>query len=69
LERLPVARWDGRSAELYGTSSRIRITATQNTTRGGQEQVYDGTTFNFWLQARLSGDTRLARAYEKRFRV
>jgi len=62
------ARWDGRSAKLYGDSSRIRITATQNTTRGGQEQVYDATTFNFWLQAKLSGKPVLARDYEKRFR-
>lgn len=61
------ARWDGRSAKLYGESSRIRIQATQNTTRGGQEQVYNATTFNFWLQAKLAGNTRLARAYEKRF--
>lgn len=43
------AQWDGRSTKLYGTSSRIRITATQNTTRGGQEQLNDATTFNFWL--------------------
>jgi hypothetical protein len=61
------ARWDGRSARLYGESSRVRIQATQNTTRGGQEQVYNATTFNFWLQARLANDTRLARFYEKRF--
>ncbi|MFL5877312.1 MAG: hypothetical protein ACJ75Q_08705 [Gaiellaceae bacterium] len=63
------ALWDGRSAELYGTSSRIRIQATQNTTRAGQEQLYDATTFNFWLQARLTGDAQLARDYEKRYRV
>ena len=63
------ALWDGRSAELYGTSSRIRIQATQNQTRGGQEQVYDGTTFNFWLREKLTGDARLARAYENRFRL
>jgi hypothetical protein len=62
------ARWDGDSTKLYGTSSRIRILATQDTTRGGQEQVYDATTFNFWLQARLTGNAKLARAYEKRFR-
>ena len=31
------ARWDGDSAKLYGTSSRIRIEATQADTRGGQE--------------------------------
>jgi hypothetical protein len=62
------ARWDGRSAKLYGDSSRIRIIATQNTTRGGQEQIYDATTFNFWLQAKLTGNAVLARGYEKRFR-
>lgn len=61
------ALWDGRSARLYGQSSRIRIEATQNTTRGGQEQLYNATTFNFWLQAKLANDTRLARGYEKRF--
>jgi len=62
------ALWDGQSAKLYGTSSRIRIAASQKETRGGQEQVYDGTTFNFWLREKLAGDTRVARAYEKRFR-
>lgn len=61
------ARWDGRSAKLYGTSSRIRLTATQNTTRGGQEALYNATTLNFWVQATLGGKTALARAYEKRF--
>jgi hypothetical protein len=63
------ALWDGRSAKLYGTSSRIRIEATQNTTRGGQEQLYDATTFDFWLQAKLTDNARLARDYEKRFRL
>ena len=62
------ALWDGRSTKLYGTSSRIRIAATQNTTRGGQEQLYDATTFNFWLQAKLTNNPKLARGYEKRFR-
>lgn len=63
------ALWDGHSAKLYGDSSRIRINATQSTTRGGQQQLYDATTFNFWLQARLTGDAQLARDYEKRYRV
>ena len=62
------ALWDGRSAKLYGTSSRIRIAATQDTTRGGQEQLYDATTFNFWLQATLTHNPKLAVGYEKRFR-
>ena len=61
------ALWDGRSTRLYGESSRIRIQATQSTTGGGQEQLYNATTFNFWLQARLKHDARLAGLYEKRF--
>jgi hypothetical protein len=62
------ALWDGRSARLYGQSSRIRVIATQNTTRGGQDRIYDATTFNFWLQAKLTNQAALARAYQKRFR-
>jgi hypothetical protein len=62
------ALWDGQSTKLYGTSSRIRIAATQNTTRGGQEQLYDATTFNFWLQAKLTHNPKLAVGYQKRFR-
>lgn len=63
------ALWDGHSAKLYGESSRIRVTATKDQTRAGQEQLYDATTFNFWLQAKLTGKTALARAYEGRFRI
>ena len=63
------ALWDGRSAKLYGASSRLRLAATELETRGGQVQVYEGTTFNFWLRARLEGDARLARAYVNRFPI
>lgn len=63
------ALWDGRSTKLYGDSSRIRIQATQATTRGGQEQLYDATTFNFWLQAKLTHNQKLAVGYQKRFRL
>src|SRR5215470_17019251 len=63
------ALWDGRSTKLYGTSSRIRSLATQATTRGGQSQLYDATTFNFWLQATLTHNAKLALGYQKRFRA
>lgn len=63
------ALWDGHSAKLYGTSSRIRIQATQAETRAGQEQLYDATTVNSWLQAKLTGDNRLASKFEERFRI
>jgi hypothetical protein len=63
------ALWDGRSTKLYGDSSRIRIQATQKTTRGGQEQLYDATTFNFWLQAKLTNNPKLELGYQNRFRL
>ena len=62
------ARWDGREAELYGTSSRLRLTATQDSTRGGQQQLYDITTFNAWVGPYLHGDQKLAAVFEARFR-
>lgn len=62
------ARWDGQSAQLYGTSSRIRIEATQADTRGGQEQLYDANTVSFWIEAHVKGETKLADEYESRFR-
>ena len=63
------ALWDGESSRLYSTSSRIRINASQDATRGGQQQLYDGLTFDFWLQAKLSGAEQLARSFQKRFRL
>lgn len=63
------ARWDGQEATLYGRSSKIRVMATEKETRAGQERLYDTSTFNFWLQARLSGNRKLAAAYQKRFRA
>src|SRR5690242_6030105 len=62
------ALWDGRTTKLYGTSSRIRISATQASTRGGQQVLYDATTFNFCLQATLTHNSKLACGYLKRFR-
>jgi hypothetical protein len=61
------ARWDGREAKLYGDSSRIRFAATFANTRGGQKQIYDSTTVNSWLNAKLTGNEKLAGAYRRRF--
>jgi hypothetical protein len=62
------ARWDGRETELYGQSSRLRITATMAQTAAGQQQLYDALTLNGWLAATLNGNRRLAAAYSARFR-
>lgn len=63
------ARWDGRQAHLYGLSSQYRLQGSQAATRGGQLQLYDATTFSFWLQSSTSGDREAARILERRFRL
>ncbi len=63
------ARWDGRQAHLYGLSSKYRLLASQAATRGGQEEIYDTTTFSFWLQAKTTADTEAELAFAKRFRL
>jgi hypothetical protein len=62
------ARWEGNQAELYGESSRLRVTAEGLATLAGQERLYDTTTFNSWLDARSRGDRRLSQFLERRFR-
>ena len=61
------ARWDGRQAELYGTSSTMRNEADQALTLGGQQRLLDVTTFNTWIEARNEGRDDLAALYERRF--
>ncbi len=61
------ARWDGRQAELYGTSSTIRSEADQALTLGGQQRLLDVMTFNTWIEARNEGLDDLAALYERRF--
>jgi hypothetical protein len=63
------ALWDGRSANLYGQSSRIRINATADSTRAGQLQLYDAITLNSWLGAKFAGQESVAREFQKRFRL
>src|SRR5215472_1363616 len=62
------ARWDSNSAQLYGESSRLRTMAAQHQNTAGQLTLYDTTTFDFWLQASVRGDTQLASLFEARFR-
>jgi hypothetical protein len=61
------ARWDGRQAELYGTSSTMRNEADQALTLGGQQRLLDITTFNTWIEAQNEGRDDLAALYERRF--
>jgi hypothetical protein len=61
------ARWDGRQAFLYGTSSRMRIEGDETMTLGGQQKLLDVSTFNTWIQARQAGNQQLAALYVRRF--
>jgi hypothetical protein len=58
------ARWDGRQAELYASSTSIR---SQALTLGGQQRLLDVSTFNTWIEARNEGKRQLAALYERRF--
>ena len=62
------AKWDARQAHLYGLSSKYRLTGSQHATRGGQEELYDTSTFSFWLQATTTGNKAGATIFLKRFR-
>jgi hypothetical protein len=61
------ARWDGRSAEKYADSSRLRAEGNEAETRGGQQRLYDTTTFDVWLLATTTGDEDAADLLEERF--
>jgi hypothetical protein len=61
------ARWDGRQAFLYGTSSHLRVEADEADTLGGQQRLLDVSTFNTWIQARTEGNHELADIYVRRF--
>jgi hypothetical protein len=63
------ARFDGRQAHLYGLSNKYRAAENRAATRSGQLQLYDSSTFSFWLQAKAQGDRAAQRLFERRFRV
>jgi len=62
------ARWDGRQAHEYGLTNKYRALSNQAATRSGQEELYDTSTFSFWLQATGQGNRKEAALFERRFR-
>jgi hypothetical protein len=63
------ARWSGEQSQLYAQASATRIKAQQHATAAGQRRIDDLLYFNGWLDARQSGNTRLATIYRNRFRA
>ena len=62
------ARWDSHRAQLYAESERVRVGVEELDTLAGQERIYDITTFNSWIAAKVGGNQRLAAIFESRFR-
>jgi hypothetical protein len=49
-------------------ASRTTVAAQGKLTLAGQDRLYDITTFNQWLAARMGGNENLAALYQRRFR-
>jgi hypothetical protein len=62
------AKWDALSAEHYNLAARTSVMAQGKSTLAGQDRLYDITTFNGWVAAKMSGNDKLAAYYERRFR-
>ena len=62
------ARWSGEQSQHYAMASTARIRAQQQSTLAGQLRIDDLLNFNGWLDAKQSGNRRLAAVYEHRFR-
>jgi hypothetical protein len=62
------ARWDAKSAAAYARASSTMVQAQEQLTLSGQDHLYDITTFDSWLEAKVGGDQALAAMFERRFR-
>ncbi|HET8952561.1 MAG TPA: hypothetical protein VFN44_18700 [Solirubrobacteraceae bacterium] len=63
------ARWSGEQSQHYARASAIRIQAQQQSTLAGQLRIGDLNLFDGWLDARVSGNEKLAAVYRRRFRA
>lgn len=61
------AAWDGESSRHYADSSRMRSQSVELSLESGQVLVYDAGTFNAWLEAKATGQTKLAELLVRRF--
>jgi hypothetical protein len=62
------AKWGALSAEHYNLASRTTVLSQEKATLAGQDRLYDITTFNAWVAAKISGRDKLAAFYQRRFR-
>jgi hypothetical protein len=62
------AGWSGDLSAQFASAASTRVQAAQASTQAGQRRIDDLLYFNHWLDARRSGDARLAEIYRRRFR-
>ena len=62
------ARWGGVQTIKYSQATAKRVESTRAGTLAGQDRLFDVSLFNEWLDATYNDETKLANAYEKRFR-
>jgi len=62
------AKWDALSAEDYNLASRTTVLSQEKATLAGQDRLYDITTFDAWVAAKVTGKEKVASFHERRFR-
>lgn len=62
------SKWEGLSAQNYNMASRTTVLSQENATLAGQDLLYDTTTFNGWIAAKVNGKDKLSAFFERRFR-
>ena len=62
------AKWDALSAQQYNLASRATVMSQEKATLAGQDRLYDITTFNAWVEAKIAGKEKLTTFYQRRFR-
>jgi hypothetical protein len=62
------SKWDALSVEHYNLASRTTVLSDEKATLAGQDRLYDITTFNAWVDAKVAGKDKLAAFYQRRFR-
>jgi hypothetical protein len=62
------AKWDTLSAKDYNLASSTTVRSQAKFAMAGQDRLYDTITFNGWALAKTSGNSKLVKYYERRFR-
>src|SRR5271169_3453922 len=62
------AKWEALSAQHYNLAARTTVLSEEKATLAGQDRLYDITTFNAWIDAKVGGRDKLAAFHQRRFR-